>query len=84
MKKEVKEQTVDEKELLRRRKTMRILKILLLVLDALALFLLILQITMKSVSYYSYAILIICNIITFMVKPDTGEIKKDIKKSKVK
>ncbi len=61
---------VTKEEIERRRKSMKILKTLMIILDVLALILLVLQIIIKNVSYWSYAILIVCNIITFSVKVD--------------
>jgi hypothetical protein len=60
---------IDNKELERRRKSLKTLKIMMMVLDVVALVILAFQIYLKDVAYYSYVILIICNVITFMAKP---------------
>ena len=47
---------------------MKILRTLMIILDVLALTLLIVQIVIKDISYWSYVILVLCNIITFSVR----------------
>lgn len=76
MKTEVKK--VDQKEIERRKRSMKILRTLMIILDVLALILLALQILIKDITYWSYVILILCNIITFMVKVEPN--KKSNKK----
>ncbi len=76
MKTEVKK--VDQKEIERRKRSMKILRTLMIILDVLALILLVLQILIKDITYWSYVILILCNIITFMVKVEPN--KKSNKK----
>lgn len=78
MKKEVE---ISKEELMRRKKSMRILKTLMIILDVFAFLLLLIQIKItKEVTYFSYVVLIICNIITFMVKIDSNEKEKSSKK----
>lgn len=62
------EKKIGKEELERRKRSMKILRTLMIILDVLALILLIIQILIKDISYWSYVILILCNIITFMVK----------------
>lgn len=76
MKTEVKK--IDQKEIERRKRSMKILRTLMIILDVLALILLVLQILIKDITYWSYVILILCNIITFMVKVEPN--KKSNKK----
>lgn len=65
---------IPKEELMRRKRSMRILRTLLIILDIFALMLLCVQITItKEVTYISYVILVICNIITFSVKVDSNE-----------
>lgn len=65
---------IPKEELMRRKRSMRILRTLLIILDIFALILLCVQITItKEVTYISYVILVICNIITFSVKIDSNE-----------
>lgn len=72
-----KEVEITKEELMRRKKSMRILKTLMIIIDVFALLLLCVQITItKDITYISYIILIICNIITFMVKIDSTKNKK--------
>ena len=59
---------VDDNEIQRRKRSMKILRTLMIILDVLALTLLIVQIVIKDVSYWSYVILVLCNIITFSVR----------------
>lgn len=76
MKTEVKK--IDQEETERRKRSMKILRTLMIILDILALILLVLQILIKDITYWSYVILILCNIITFMVKVEPN--KKSNKK----
>lgn len=73
MKTEVKK--IDQKEIERRKRSMKILRTLMIILDVLALILLVLQILIKDITYWSYVnvILILCNIITFMVKVEPNK-----------
>lgn len=65
---------IPKEEIMRRKRSMRILRTLLIILDIFALMLLCVQITItKEVTYISYVILVICNIITFSVKIDSNE-----------
>ena len=59
---------VDNNEIQRRKRSMKILRTLMIILDVLALTLLIVQIVIKDISYWSYVILVLCNIITFSVR----------------
>lgn len=59
---------VDDNEIKRRKRSMKILRTLMIILDVLALTLLIVQIVIKDISYWSYVILVLCNIITFSVR----------------
>ena len=59
---------VDDNEIQRRKRSMKILRTLMIILDVLALTLLIVQIVIKDISYWSYIILVLCNIITFSVR----------------
>lgn len=59
---------VDDNEIQRRKRSMKILRTLMIILDVLALTLLIVQIVIKDISYWSYVILVLCNIITFSVR----------------
>lgn len=68
-------------ELERRKKTFRSFRIAMTVIDIIAIIILIIQIKLKDVSYYSYVLLIICNIITFLAKPNM-QIKKEVSKKK--
>ena len=65
---------IPKEEIMRRKRSMRILRTLLIILDIFALMLLCVQITItKEITYISYVILVICNIITFSVKIDSNE-----------
>ncbi len=55
-------------ELIRRKRNLKTLRTILVILDILSILLLIFQIIIKDVTYCSYIILIVCNIITFSVK----------------
>lgn len=69
-----KEKEISKEELLRRKKSMKILRTLMIILDIFALMLLCVQITItKEITYISYVILILCNIITFSVKIDSDK-----------
>lgn len=69
-----KEKEISKEELLRRKKSMKILRTLMIILDIFALILLCVQITItKEITYISYVILILCNIITFSVKIDSDK-----------
>ena len=59
---------IDDNEIQRRKRSMKILRTLMIILDVLALTLLIIQIVIKDISYWSYVILVLCNIITFSVR----------------
>lgn len=78
----MKKNTELENELERRKKTFRMFRIIMGVIDIIALIILVIQIKLKDVAYYSYILLVICNIITFTLKPDM-KIGKDNKKNKV-
>lgn len=65
MKKEVN----NEKELERVKKTFKSFRIIMVLLDFLAMSILIIQIKMNDVAYYSYALLVICNLIVFLAEP---------------
>lgn len=69
---------VDDNEIQRRKRSMKILRTLMIILDVLALTLLIVQIVIKDISYWSYVILVLCNIITFSVRvePKSKAVKK--------
>lgn len=64
---------IDKEELERRKKSMKILRTLMIILDVLALILLIVQILIKDISYWSYVILILCNILVFTIKINTDK-----------
>lgn len=64
---------IDKEEIERRKRSMKILRTLMIILDVLALILLVVQIMIKDITYWSYVILILCNIITFMVKVEPNE-----------
>lgn len=66
MKKEGK--VTNEKELLRINNNLKLLSRLLVFIDVIAIILLIVQIKFKIVSYNSYIILVLCNIITFVAR----------------
>ena len=66
MKKEVN----NEKELERVKKTFKSFRIIMVLLDFLAMSILIIQIKMNDVAYYSYALLVICNLIVFLIRPE--------------
>ena len=69
-----KEKEISKEELLRRKKSLKILRTLMIILDIFALMLLCVQITItKEITYISYVILILCNIITFSVKIDSDK-----------
>ena len=59
----------DNKELERIKKTLKTFKIAIILIDILALAILFIQIKMKDVAYYSYILLIICNLVVFLIKP---------------
>lgn len=59
----------DNKELERIKKTFKTFKIAIILIDILALAILFIQIKMKDVAYYSYILLIICNLVVFLIKP---------------
>lgn len=66
-----KEEKVTNEELMRRKRSMKVLRTLMIILDFFALVLLLVQITItKEVTYFSYVVLVVCNIITFTVKID--------------
>lgn len=56
-------------ELEQTKKNLKLLKKVMIGFDIFALFVLIFEIIIKDVSYSSFIILILCNIITFGVKP---------------
>jgi len=60
----------DEKELERRKRNMKVFKTIMIILDVLALILLVVQILIKDITYWSYVVLIVCNILVFIVKID--------------
>ncbi len=66
MKKEVKK--VDENELLRVNNNLKLLSRILIFIDVIAIVLLIVQIKFDMVSYNSYIVLVLCNIITFVAR----------------
>ena len=66
MKKEVKK--VDENELLRVNNNLKLLSRILIFIDVIAIILLIVQIKFDMVSYNSYIVLVLCNIITFVAR----------------
>ena len=59
---------VDDNEIQRRKRSMKILRTLMIILDVLALTLLIFERLIKDISCWSYVILVLCNIITFSVR----------------
>lgn len=61
--------TEDNKELERIKNTFKSFKIAIILIDILALVILFIQIKMKEVAYYSYILLIICNLVVFLIKP---------------
>ena len=65
----MKKEVIDEKELERVEKTFRSFKVVMLLIDIFAIALLIIQIKMKDIPYYSYILLIICNLVVFLIKP---------------
>ncbi len=67
---------VDTKELERRKRNIKAFKTIMIILDVLALILLVVQILIKDITYWSYVVLIICNILVFMVKIDEKESSK--------
>lgn len=67
---------VDTKELERRKRNIKAFKAIMIILDVLALILLVVQILIKDITYWSYVVLIICNILVFMVKIDEKESSK--------
>ncbi len=66
MKKEVKK--VDENELLRVNNNLKLLSRILIFIDVIAIVLLMVQIKFNMVSYNSYIVLVLCNIITFVAR----------------
>lgn len=58
-----------DKELERIKKNLKFYKAFLILIDIVALILLFFQIKLDDVSYYSYILLIICNLIIFLIKP---------------
>ena len=66
MKKEVKK--VDENELLRVNNNLKLLSRILIFIDVIAIVLLIVQIKFDMVSYNSYIVLVLCNIMTFVAR----------------
>ena len=58
----------NEKELLRINNNLKLLSRLLVFIDVIAIVLLIVQIKFKMISYSSYIILALCNVITFIVR----------------
>lgn len=75
----MKKEVIDEKELERVEKTFRSFKVVMLLIDIFAIALLIIQIKMKDIPYYSYILLIICNLIVFLIKPKLIISKKENK-----
>lgn len=74
-------------ELKNREKTFKTFRRIMIVIDILALAILIIQIKLKDVAYYSYVLLVFCNIITFVVRPSDnmkadGNIKTGSKKKR--
>lgn len=61
---------VNEEELIRIKKTFKSFKISMVILDILAVIILIIQIKMKDVAYYSYILLIACNLTVFLINPE--------------
>ena len=53
-----------------RKNRLKILKIIMIIINILAAIILCYQIYTKEITYSSYIILILCNIITFVSKPD--------------
>lgn len=66
-KKNIDSTTINEYE--QSMKNLKMLRKVMIGMDIFAIFVLILQIIIKDVSYSSYIVLILCNIITFCVKP---------------
>lgn len=67
---------VDTKELERRKRNIKAFKTIMIILDVLALILLVVQILIKDITYWSYVVLIICNILVFTTKIDEKESSK--------
>lgn len=57
-------------------KRIKIYKKVMIGLDILALVVLVLQIIAKDVSYSSYVLLILCNVLVFVIKPNKEDMKK--------
>lgn len=70
----------NEKELERIKRNFKVYKLTMILIDIIALIILFIQINMKDVAYYSYIILIICNLLIFLIKPSMC-IRKDKNKN---
>lgn len=60
----------NEKELERIKKNFRTYKLIMILIDIIALIILFIQINMKDIAYYSYILVIICNLLIFLIKPN--------------
>lgn len=65
----MKKEVDSEKELERVKNTFKSFRIFMVLLDILAITILIIQIKMNDVAYYSYVLLVICNLIVFLTEP---------------
>lgn len=73
------EKGIDKEEIERRKRNFKMFRIVMAIIDVLALIILFFQIKLEEVSYYSYVLLIICNILVFFINPNM-EIKFKNKK----
>lgn len=67
-----------KKELERRKNSFKILKRILFVIDIIAVILFIIQLIFKDIVYYSYVILVICNILTFVLSPKEKKSRNEV------
>ncbi len=66
----MKKEVDSEKELERVKNTFKSFRIFMVLLDILAITILIIQIKMNDVAYYSYVLLVVCNLIVFLIRPE--------------
>ncbi len=63
----------DNEELERRKRNMKVFRTIMIILDVLALILLVIQTIIKDITYWSYIILVICNVLVFTIKIDSNK-----------
>ena len=71
----MKKQLITDEKLNKSKENLKKLRKIMIAFDIVAIIILILQIIAKDISYSSFIVLIICNIITFTVKPSINNVK---------